>query len=75
MIQPTFNLSHKIKIYDIEKTICDCLRYRNEIDMDVVKKSLNEYVKRRDKNINKLLRYANITNIYNLLNKYLEVLL
>ena len=67
--------NHKIKIYDIEKTICDCLRYRNEIGMDVVKESLNEYVKRRDRNIDKLLRYADVTGIYNLLNKYLEVLL
>ena len=67
--------NHKIKIYDIEKTICDCLRYRNEIGMDVVKEALNEYVKRKDRNIDKLLRYAKVTGIYNLLYKYLEVLL
>lgn len=66
---------HKIKIYDIEKTICDCLRYRNEIGMDVVKEALNKYVKRQDKNIDKLLRYADKIGIYNLLTKYLEVLL
>lgn len=67
--------NHKIKIYYIEKTICDCLRYRKEIGMDVVKEALNEYVARRDKNIEKLLRYADITGIHNLHNKYLEVLL
>ena len=67
--------NHKIKIYDIEKTICDCLRYRNEIGMNIVKEALNEYVIRDDRNIDKLLRYADKIGIYNLLNKYLEVLL
>ncbi len=66
---------HKIKIYNIEKSICDCLRYRNDIGMDIVKQALNEYVKRKDRNIHKLLRYADKIGIYNLLTKYLEVLL
>jgi len=63
-----------IKIYNLEKTLCDCLRLRNKIGMDVVKEALKEYVTRQDRNISKLLEYAEITNVQNLMQKYLEVL-
>ena len=66
--------NNKVKIYDIEKTICDCLRFRNKIGMDVVKEAMIDYIKKQDSNINKLLKYAEITGIYNLAKKYLEVL-
>lgn len=64
----------KIKIYDLEKTLCDVVRLRNKVGMDVVKDSLQEYVKRKDRNINKLLHYAEITGVPNLMENYLEVL-
>jgi len=65
---------NEIKMYDLEKTICDCVRYRNKIGQDVVKEALNDYVKKKEKDIGKLLEYAKITGIPNLMNKYLEVL-
>jgi predicted transcriptional regulator of viral defense system len=40
-----------IKIYDLEKTICDCIRYRNKIGIDIVKEALNEYIKKKEKNV------------------------
>jgi len=64
-----------IKIYDLEKTICDCIRYRNKIGIDIVKEALNEYIKKKEKNINKLIEYAKITGVYSIVKKYLEVLL
>ncbi len=63
------------KIYDIEKTICDCIRYRNKIGMDIVKEALNAYVKRRDKNISKLMKYAKVMRVDSIIREYLEVLL
>ena len=65
---------NKIKIYDLEKTSCDCVRFRNKIGVDIVKKALNEYVKKRGSNITKLLNYARNTGVYTIIKKYLEVL-
>lgn len=65
----------KIKIYDLEKTICDCVRYRNKIGIDVVKEALNEYTKKRCNNINRLLDYARDTGVYTIIKRYLEVLI
>lgn len=65
---------HLIKIYDIEKTICDCIRYRNKIGIDIVKEAINEYIKRKDRNFNKLMNYAEVCRVQKILKLYLEVL-
>ncbi len=64
-----------IKIYNIEKTICDCLRYGNKISKDIIVESIKEYVKRRDKNISKLMNYAAKAKVKDVVQKYLEVLM
>ena len=64
-----------IKIYDMEKTICDIARYRNKIGQDIFTESLKEYMKKTDRNIKKLIEYSKITNTYNILKDYLEVLI
>ncbi len=64
-----------IKIYDIEKTICDCIRYRNKIGTDVVKEAINQYIKNKERDIDKLLEYAKITGAQTIIKKYLEVLI
>lgn len=64
----------KVKIYDIEKTICDCVRLRNKVGTDVIKEALQNYIKSKEKDISKLLEYAEITGVKNILKRYLEVL-
>ena len=65
---------HIINIYDIEKTICDCIRYRNKIGIDIVKEGINEYIKRADRDFNKLTKYAEVCRVQKILKEYLEVL-
>ena len=65
---------HTVRIYDIEKTICDCVRYRNKIGIDIVKEGINEYLKRKDKDLNKLMKYAEVCRVQKILKEYLEVL-
>lgn len=64
-----------IKIYNIEKTICDCLRYGDKISKDIIVESIKEYVKRRDKNISKLMKYAAKAKVKDVVQKYIEVLI
>lgn len=65
---------HKVRIYDMEKTICDCIRYRNKIGIDMIKECLHEYLKRNDRNLTKLMSYAETCRIKKILKEYLEVL-
>jgi len=62
---------HKIRIYCPEKTICDCFRYRNKLGLDMAKEGLSEYLKRKDRNLEKLLEYTEICRIRPLLETWL----
>ncbi|MEG1875904.1 MAG: hypothetical protein RR185_10110, partial [Angelakisella sp.] len=47
-----------IKIYDKERVICDCLRYRNKMDKEIFNKAIQGYVADPGKRIAKLTEYA-----------------
>lgn len=64
----------EIKIYDLERTICDIVRDRNKIDPQVFNIAMKEYSKRKDKNLNLLYKYAKALKILNKLKQYMEVL-
>lgn len=63
-----------IRIYDMERTICDIIRDRNKIDSQIFNTALKEYMKRKDKNLNLLYEYAKKFNILKILKIYLDVL-
>lgn len=64
----------QIKIYDMEKTLCDTIRYRKKIGIDIIKECLKEYMKRPDKDIKKLIDYSEEFRVKSILKTYLEVL-
>lgn len=63
------------KIYDIEKTVVDILSYRKKLGIDITKEVLHSYLERKDRNLNKLYRYAKKLKTESILNTYLEVLI
>ena len=63
-----------IKLYDIERTIIDILRDRKKIDLQIFNIAMNEYMKRKDKNLIKLSKYAKVFKVEKILQNYMEVL-
>ena len=61
-------------IYDMEKTVADIIYYREKVGIEETKEILINYLNRKDRNLNKLIRYAKKLKCYNTLSKYLEVL-
>lgn len=51
-------MGNKVKVYDIERCICDIIRSKNRMDFEHIKHSVREYVKRKDKDLVKLSLYA-----------------
>ncbi|MCL2879555.1 MAG: hypothetical protein FWF29_04850 [Treponema sp.] len=47
-----------VRIYDKERTICDCLRYRNKMDREIFVKAIQGYVNDTTKKIPHLMQYA-----------------
>lgn len=51
-------LGNKVRCYDIERCICDIIRTKNRMDIEHVKYSVRQYIKRKDKDFIKLSKYA-----------------
>ena len=49
---------HEIRIYDKDRLICDCIRYRNKMDKEIFNKAIRSYIEDPGKNIPKLMEYA-----------------
>ena len=62
------------RIYDIEKTVIDILFYRNKLGIEETKEVLTNYLKRSDRDLKKLHRYAKALRCEKTLSTYLEVL-
>lgn len=71
----TTMFGNSVKAYDMERTICDCLRSRNDLDIAVVADAIKRYAKRRDKNLNQLMQMAETFKVTKQLRSYMEVLL
>jgi len=63
-----------IKIYDMERTICDIIRARNKIDPQILNTAIQEYFKRKDNDYILLMKYAKIFRIEKILRNYMEVI-
>ena len=63
------------RIYDIEKTVVDIVFYREKVGIEETKKILTNYLRRKDRNINRLVKYAELMKCGDIMKKYLEVLL
>ena len=66
---------HPVLVYDMERTICDLIRSRSGIEVQTFQDALKQYAKRKDKDLRKLMRYAQMFHVEKLLRQYLEVLL
>ena len=64
-----------VRVYNLERTICDCLRSRNKLQSEIVISGLKGYVRRSDRNLTLLMSTAEKLNVATLLKTYLEVLL
>ena len=61
-----------VKIYNPEKTIVDCFKFRNKIGMNIVLEALAFYKERKKFNPAKLIKYAKICRVENIMKPYIE---
>ena len=73
MMQTPFG--HLVPAYNMERTICDIIRNRNNTEIQTLQSALKQYVKRKDKNLRLLMQYAVKFHVDKILRQYLEVLL
>ena len=64
-----------LPVYDRERTICDCFKYRSRLDNEIFNKALNAYANDTKKNLQNLSVYAKKLRVYKKVTELMEVLL
>ena len=64
-----------IKIYNAERCICDILKNKNEIDIELYNKIIKNYFKQKNRNLVLLEEYSRIFNIHEKFENIMEVLI
>ena len=64
-----------LPIYDKERTICDCFKYRTKLDNELFAKAVNAYANDKEKNLANLSKYAKQLRVYKKVTDLMEVLL
>ncbi|MCK5762879.1 MAG: abortive phage infection protein, partial [Clostridiales bacterium] len=65
---------NKIVVYNKERTLCDCIKKKDQLDTDLVIAAVKQYMKESGADFSKLLEYAEIFNVRKLMRQYMEVL-
>lgn len=68
-------MGNTIITYNLERTLCDIIRSRNKIDGQIVIEAVKNYARFKNKDLNRLYKYAGKFGVKKILNQYLEVLL
>lgn len=63
----------KVKVYDVERCVCDAVKFRNKVGIDVCSEIIDNYLSRSGRNISKLMDYARQLRVGNILENYLQV--
>ena len=64
-----------IRVYNKERTICDIVRNRNGIDSAIFNEGIRRYLSEKEKDIPKLLQYAEKFRVEKIIRQYVEVLI
>lgn len=72
-VKDTFG--NNVPVYDMERTICDIVKRKKKMDIQIFQTALKEYALRKDKNLHNLMKYAKQFNVEEQVRSYIEVLL
>lgn len=64
-----------MKVYNIERSLCDIVKARHDADIQVVNQAMKTYATSKEKDIAKLMRYADQLRVKSKVMQYMEVLL
>lgn len=67
--------SHKVRMTNAERSVCDAVRYRNKIGQDLCLEVIRNYLKRPDRKIGLMMEYAKALRVGKILGNYLNILM
>lgn len=68
------SFGNEVRVYDLERTICDLIRERQKIDVEIFSTSLKRYIQSSKKDLRKLYQYARAFHVLENVQSLIEVL-
>ena len=65
----------KVKTYNLERTVCDIIKDKESIDIEIRNKAIKKCIKNKDFNASKMFEYAKKMNIYDKVKNYMEAII
>ena len=69
------SLGHEVPVYDKERTLCDIIRNKKEIEIQTFQTAMREYMSGKGKNLGNLMRYSQELGVEDEVRTYTEVML
>jgi len=63
-----------IRVYSVEKTICDSFRFRNKLGEDIAMEGLKVYLRRRGRDLNKLMKFSDTCRVKGIISQYVKAI-
>ena len=64
---------YHVRITDMERSVCDAVKYRNKLGLDICAEVIRTYLKKPNRNLTRLQDYAQRLRVFNTLKNYLEI--
>lgn len=74
LMQLITNYGNKVLVYDVERCICDLVKNRKKVEVQNYQTAIKTYMRNPQKDLSKLLKYAEALKIRDEIMKYVEVL-
>ena len=75
LTETTTSFGNTVRVYDMERTICDIVRSRSTMETQVYQDALKRYSRRKDKNLHRLMDYAKAFRVEKMMREYMGILL
>ena len=75
IVEVQTSFGNTVRAYDMDRTICDILRFKDALDVQVFQYAMKEYMANTHKNLNHLMEYAKMLGIESAMRTYTEVML
>lgn len=64
---------YHVRVTDMERSVCDAVKYRNKLGLDVCTEVIRSYLRKPNRNLTRLQDYAKRLRVFNTLKNYLEI--
>ncbi len=65
----------KVRTYNLERTICDIIKDKDSVDIEIRNKAIKKAIKSKEFNASKMFEYAKKMNIYDKVKNYMEAII